>query len=126
MASTVGATWGSGSQVLSISGDSTTELPEDEDQQVDECSSEWSDFGEHAIGPEQILDPADEQSTPPAPAEQQPSADDGELAGEEVEPVAPPTPASETTASQGPSRHGPVRLQGASAGAVRHGRSRGL
>ena len=30
MASTVGATWGSGSQVLSISGDSTTEAPEEE------------------------------------------------------------------------------------------------
>ena len=64
MASTAGATWGSGSHALSSSGASTTEPPEDEDQQVDECSSEWSDFGEYAIGPEQIPDQADEQSAP--------------------------------------------------------------
>ena len=75
MASTVGATWGSGSHVLSISGDSTTELPEGEDQQVDECSSEWSDFGEYPIGPEQNPDLVSEQAAPLAPAEDQSAVD---------------------------------------------------
>ena len=59
------------------------------DQQVDECSSEWSDFGEYTIGPEQIPDPADEQSTPAAQAEQQPTADEWALVEEEAEPVVP-------------------------------------
>ena len=45
MASTTGATWGTSSHGLSSSGGSTMEPPEDEDQQIDECSSEWSDFG---------------------------------------------------------------------------------
>ena len=78
MASTAGATWGTGSHVLPSTEGSTTEPPEEEDRLVDECSSEWSDFGEHPIGPdwgpelipdpddEQISDPEDEQSTPPA------------------------------------------------------------
>ena len=89
MASTVGATWGSGSQALLSSEDSTTEPPEEEDQQVDECSSEWSDFGEYPIGPEQIPDPEDEQTAPPALAEQQLPADEWVLVEEEAEPVVP-------------------------------------
>ena len=87
MASTAGATWGSSSHVLSISGDSTTEFPEDEDQLIDECSSELTDFDEYIIGPEQIPDQADAQSASAAPAEEEPPADEWELIGEEAEPV---------------------------------------
>ena len=89
MASTDGATWGSGSQALSISGGSTTELPEDEDQQIDECSSEWSDFGEYTIGPEPAPDQSGEQPPLAPPEEQQPTADEWALVEEEAEPVAP-------------------------------------
>ena len=85
MASTAGATWGSGSHTLPSSGGSTTEPPEEEDQLVDECSSEWSDFGEYTIGPEQIPDPEDEQSAPPAPDEQQSSPDEWGLIEDEDE-----------------------------------------
>ena len=50
------------------------EPPGAEDQQIDECSSEWSDFGEYIIGPEQFTDQAGEQPAATDPVEEQPAA----------------------------------------------------
>ena len=87
MASTAGATWGSSSHSLPSSEGSTTEPPEEEDWTIDECSSEWSDFGEYPVGPDQVPGPEDVPPAPPTPAEPQPTVNEGVLAEEEAEPV---------------------------------------
>ena len=87
MASTTGATWGTGSHTLSSFGGSTVEPSEAVDEQVDECSSEWGDLDEYTI--ETDVAPASGHGQEPAEApatdraEEQPAASD-QPQGQEV------------------------------------------